>query len=141
MDAQPTTSSQEFFDIVCTHLLSQKVRSVNKDDLCLYRGDRGLKCAAGCQIPDALYSPAMERFAIDKILWGCLGLKPYFPNLTLAKDLQAVHDAGLDVKARSTVRDRLGRGNQEHIAGEWPDLLQKVAKKHNLEWKYGEGTV
>ena len=51
---------QETFDIVASHLLRQGRRSVDSEGRCLYRGPNGLKCGAGCLIPDELYDPDIE---------------------------------------------------------------------------------
>lgn len=51
---------QEIFDKVSKHLLEQNERAVEHKD-CKYRTSTGLKCAAGCLIPDNDYSPKMEK--------------------------------------------------------------------------------
>jgi hypothetical protein len=45
-------TKQEIFDKVAAHLLTQRKRCVNQTGDCVYRSDDGLKCAAGCLIPD-----------------------------------------------------------------------------------------
>ncbi len=148
--AQPTTSNQEFFDLVCKHLLTQKARSykaasaIEPSDsiMCRYRGYGGLKCAAGCQIPDKLYRPSMESHGIRQLLLTEQSddLKAYFPNLILACDLQMVHDVGTDLKGCAIPRS-LGETAEEYsqkIVDAWPTLLRGVAEKYNLEWKHGK---
>lgn len=64
-----TMSEQEVFDAVCNHLLTQRQRSTkpreDSSPYCAYRGEGGLKCAAGIFIPDNLYLPDMEG-----TVWG-----------------------------------------------------------------------
>lgn len=64
---------QRWFDTVTRHLLSQKEKSLFKeeDDSCAYRGLDGKKCAIGCLIPDSKYEPSMEGFHATnpRILW------------------------------------------------------------------------
>jgi hypothetical protein len=50
---------QEIFNIVSAHLLNQGQKSVS-NGICMYRGPNGLKCAAGCLIPDEEYNPEFE---------------------------------------------------------------------------------
>ncbi len=83
-------TTQEVFDQVSQHLLTQKQRSVSRSEtLCSYRGDDGLKCAAGCLIDDKEYSPSMEGLPwISLVRYG-------FANgshLLLIEDLQNIHD-------------------------------------------------
>ena len=44
-------STQEVFDFVAIHLLTQNEKS-GDDQVCYYRSPTGLKCAAGCLIAD-----------------------------------------------------------------------------------------
>lgn len=55
---------------VSNPLLKQGRRSVNpkNDDACMYRGDNGLKCAAGFLIPDELYDRSLEYQNITDLL-------------------------------------------------------------------------
>lgn len=56
-----SATEQEVFDQVAVHLLNQGARSERKlDGLCLYRGEGGMKCAAGCLIVDEEYREEME---------------------------------------------------------------------------------
>jgi len=81
---------QQVFDQVATHLLTQMDRSADSDDTCAYRGQLGLKCAAGCLIADDEYKPYMEV----RGSWGQLvndELVP-FEHEELIRQLQSVHD-------------------------------------------------
>ncbi len=44
-------TKQEIFDKVATHLLTQNEKALNSVGGCVYRTDKGLKCAVGCLIP------------------------------------------------------------------------------------------
>lgn len=88
---------QETFDTVVNHLRSQngKSRILTTDrEICLYRSPEGLKCAAGCLIPDEYYVPEMERNG-----WGdvvlCFDLPDHLKDsdsVDLVSLLQFVHD-------------------------------------------------
>ena len=53
----------EIFEKVKTHLLTQMEKSVNAEGACMYRGDNGNKCAAGCLIKDEFYKPELENIS------------------------------------------------------------------------------
>jgi len=52
--------AQTVFNKVARHLLTQKKRSKNRDN-CLYHSKNGLKCAAGCLIPDEQYDAIKDK--------------------------------------------------------------------------------
>lgn len=78
-------TAQEVFDFVTNHLIEQGQRSGSA--ICLYRNG-AFSCAAGCLIPDDLYSKKLEGLdwnSVSKIL-----------NMTVHRDLisalQEIHD-------------------------------------------------
>lgn len=76
---------------------------------CAYRGVYGLKCAAGCLIPDEEYSPEMEGSS-----WKAMPPPFITPKIhsELIYSLQRVHD---------------------HVAVEdWRDILISTATHNNL---------
>ena len=81
-------TEQEVFDQVAKHLLTQGERSEGKDR-CLYRGENGLKCAAGSLIGDDEYDPSMENG-----WWNLLVIAGQAPDThqTLISQLQTIHD-------------------------------------------------
>lgn len=97
-------NTQEMFDTVVKHLLSQKKRSMGRfasqaeeldlmdDSMCAYRGENGLKCAIGCLIPDDLYDPKMEGQVVGA-LFAFPGIGKYIINTYIARGLQSIHDA------------------------------------------------
>lgn len=84
----PTSSSQEVFDTIAAHLLKQ-LEVAQEGGLCRYRTEDGLKCAAGCLIPDDLYNDRIEGNS-----WGAvLELKDWPKDHdTLIISLQGIHD-------------------------------------------------
>lgn len=114
----PPKSHQETFDIVVRALLKPGRPSVEPrpDDLkpdepwtggtCQYRGDGGMKCAAGHLIPDDKYDPAMEgAVCVDGLGFGpvldktrrvheVLESEGYDPKFVRA--LQEAHDLDSD---------------------------------------------
>lgn len=84
------STDQEVFDQVATHLLTQHQVSLANDRQCSYRGDNGLKCAAGCLIGDDEYNASfMEGHS-----WLRLRMEGIVPDehWELVTELQKVHD-------------------------------------------------
>ena len=101
-------TEQEIFDKVSTHLLRQGGRS-SFGGACKYRGEHGLKCAAGCLIPDDKYVPEMEgmRWAI-MIQQNCgkfLNELTSFAGHRLISTLQKVHDKRAPVDWRGQLKE------------------------------------
>lgn len=105
-------TEQEVFDQVARHLLTQKVRSENENNLCLYRnGD--LKCAAGCLIGDDEYDPRIEDWNWRRLVQH--GTVPR-EHARLISQLQRVHDT---------------------VAPEyWKVKLKGLASNDNLIWRF-----
>ena len=90
-------TTREIFNKVRDHLLTQGVRSMSRRQYkCAYRGDNGLKCAAGCLILDEHYSAEIENCVINQ--HGALkALKSSVPGITdaqirMVRMLQTIHD-------------------------------------------------
>jgi hypothetical protein len=84
-------TAQEVFDQVAEHMLTQNEQSKYADG-CAYRGDNGLKCAAGCLIGDDEYNnELMEGFTwadmLDRLDAG-ISTK----HNKLISKLQNIHD-------------------------------------------------
>ncbi len=80
---------QKIFDTVSNHLLTQNEKAIEFGS-CKYRTLNGLKCAAGCLIPDSAYSSDMEgRFAQNLSY-----IRENFSSseCNLIEDLQIIHD-------------------------------------------------
>jgi hypothetical protein len=121
--------AQEVFDTVVTHLRNQKVKSMNDEGECLYRGPNGLMCAVGCLIPDDQYDPNMENNPIDVLLNTDLLQGDLRKTLTrfksLLNKLQILHDdeAPWTNKGHETDEERLIR---------WEKGFKSIASKHKL---------
>jgi hypothetical protein len=110
-------TQQVFFDTIAAHLLRQREQSKFKNSsTCQYHGPRGLKCAIGVIIPDAMYSEMMEYKSVAGLIEDYPGLGEYIPNLELARELQMTHD------------------NTDPVY--WRDVLMNVAGRFGLEWKF-----
>jgi hypothetical protein len=83
-------TAQEVYDIVATHLLKQNKRSITHRGTCAYRGIDGLKCAAGCLIPEEIYKSDFEG-----VTWTSLIHSHDFPqdHRKLIENLQHIHDS------------------------------------------------
>lgn len=104
-------SKQAVFDQVATHLLKQNKQSLGsihiespKEQGCAYRGENGLKCAAGCLMADDEYRWGWENWG-----WGQLVSAKEVPrnHRLLILALQGVHDKYFP---------NLWRGNLELVA-------------------------
>lgn|SRR5574338_387511 len=94
-------SKQETFDYVAEFLLKQGGPCYKYDDegdrRCLYRNSNGMKCAAGCLIPDDKYIPEMDNITIDDAIL-CDDpmiadiLKEEGHSVAFVKCLQEIHD-------------------------------------------------
>ena len=101
---------QEIFDKIATHLLTQNKKSYLNGWFCAYRGDNGLKCAAGILIPDDEYKPEMEKKRWSVLIDEILVENKFANEISL---LQSIHDN------RSVTK--------------WYDELINFAQKHNLQ--------
>lgn len=109
---------QQIFDTVAKHLLEQGEKSEGPDPssddgtTCLYRGPNGLKCAAGCLIPDEMYSPKLEGLNVNAVTMRKLFEAIGITSIRLVRDFQIIHDV--------------------HAAKDWPDCLRRLAKNRRL---------
>lgn len=87
-----TTPTQTFYDRTLQHLVAQGRRALGGPRLvCQYRID-DLRCAVGVHIPDNLYRAEMEDLLVDDLVAQWPDLKAVIPNMSLAQDLQTLHD-------------------------------------------------
>lgn len=120
---------QTIYNDVCEHLMTQKAKSTDGKNSCLYRSGN-LRCAAGILIPDDLYDPIIEGTMFgtgsspcwDKIL-NHLGLSPKSLLLIKIRELQNIHD--------------------ELPINYWPNALIDFGERYDLEipeilHEYGE---
>ena len=97
-------TAQQVFDQVVAHLRKQGERSyapLKGNELarrCAYRGEGGLKCAAGCFIADDEYDPEMENIQWRSLADGVLTpgdhrlIKVPRAHDDLIRSLQVIHD-------------------------------------------------
>lgn len=92
-----TNSSQEIFDKVATHLLTQKEKSTQElstGTRCVYRSPKGLKCAVGCLIPDELYNPSLEGYTASGLSYEIkIAIGYNDKTALLICMLQSMHDS------------------------------------------------
>jgi hypothetical protein len=84
-------------DKIEQHLIQQKARSVDEGNkVCMYRGEQGRMCAAGCLIPDEVYGRHLESKSIAVLKEQ--GLMEVFPTDITSEELlywQQYHDSGV----------------------------------------------
>lgn len=83
------STTKEVFEYIKHHLLTQMKRCVDDKGDCLYRDKEGLKCAAGCLIPDNMYDPNLEYKK-----WYSLVVEKSVPkeHRELIRKMQCIHD-------------------------------------------------
>lgn len=133
-----TATQQQVFDQVAAHLLHQNAKSIKdgKANNCVYRGDNGLKCAAGCLISDDEYKPEMDKAAPEHApnsgsSWPSLVARELVPcteHNQFITILQELHDD----HAPEHFKKELRRTAEEY--GLKTDVLEKVTLA-NLEYK------
>jgi hypothetical protein len=90
--------SQAIFDTVITHLVTQKVQSLQEWGACSYRGINGTSCAVGCLISDEDYKDEMDdNDECDSSIEYVLNHFHHLPewmklHRDLLSDLQRLHD-------------------------------------------------
>ncbi|MCI0564077.1 MAG: hypothetical protein MN733_36845 [Nitrososphaera sp.] len=82
-------TEEQIFRQVYAHALAQGARATIGGELCRYRTQGGLKCAAGCLIADSEYKPEFEGKS-----WNELSGKNGFPedHKSFISWLQKMHD-------------------------------------------------
>ncbi|UAV84634.1 hypothetical protein PHB09_139 [Pseudomonas phage PHB09] len=114
----PQATAQEVFDQVSQHMLRQGARSKQAFNGCAYRGDGGLKCAAGCLISDEEYNSGMDNNP-EGTGWVSLKERGEVPkeHFHLISRLQKLHD------------------DEDLKVSDWPYELANLAKEYKLEFK------
>lgn len=85
-------NTQEVFNKVCDHLMTQRISASDNSDRDLYRNKEGLSCAIGCLIPDTYYLPSMEGCSVPELL-ASYDLPSFMArDQELLERLQPVHD-------------------------------------------------
>lgn len=83
------STTEEVFEYIKHHLLTQMQQSKNDKGACFYKNEQGLKCAAGCLIPDDMYNPDFENKK-----WYSLVVEKSVPkeHRELIRNMQCIHD-------------------------------------------------
>ena len=85
----PQATAKQVFDQVSEHLLSQGMKSKDKETgFCVYRSN-DISCAAGCLISDEEYDPSMEGNDWVDLVDNGIAPKEHH---CLIFDLQGIHD-------------------------------------------------
>lgn len=94
----PQAPAQDVFDQVAEHLLKQGRPSYSEQSrMCAYRGDEGLKCAAGCLVSDEEYDVSMEQGAWDQLQTSCSAVTIPDAHMAMILDLQVMHDEAYEL--------------------------------------------
>jgi hypothetical protein len=83
-------TEQQIFDYVVDKLFTQNRASINEDDHCQYRGENGIKCAAGHLIADEDYDRSFEGAIWSELVDNGDVPKEHF---NLIGKLQQMHDS------------------------------------------------
>lgn len=92
------TQMQEAYEKIRAHLIKQGVPAGNERGICYYRhGD--LKCAVGCLIDDAAYTPVIEGNSVyDDTVREALTQSGWALDadlIEMLEDMQSAHDVWL----------------------------------------------
>lgn len=91
---------QQQFDYAVNHLRTQGAVSLDKNNhRCMYRSPKGLKCAAGCFIPDEIYRSELEGKSWSTVVFELQDKLPKYlldkQSIHLIRNLQKAHDSVL----------------------------------------------
>lgn len=116
----PEATAQEVFDFITNHLLTQKEQAVGPDGVCRYRIEKGnkvLKCAAGCLISDEEYDISFEDCLWETLVWNKNITKKHFKLITILQRMHDCFDSDTD---------------------NWKKELKKIAENQGLQFNYKE---
>lgn len=108
-------TKQKIFNKVWIALNTQGQPSLGKGQCC-YRGQDGLKCAAGHLIPDELYTPGLENLS-------SLALGPIWKDTGVLKHIEFIRELQIAHDAPSGYSDWILR---------WRSYMIALAAKHDL---------
>jgi len=126
---------QAWFNTIYLGLNSQGFRQSSNDDICMYRGPDGLKCAVGWLIPDDQYTSDMEGHSIYSKMFHSIIFnekyvyvgEPKHGWLLFLSELQMAHDC---TQAPQQRREEL-----EVIAKSHNLMIPDITPKYNLnDW-------
>lgn len=109
----PSIPKQQTFDTIVNHLRTQGARALNAAlGHCEYRTPTGMKCAAGCLIPDDKYCRSFEGMRVTMTTPAGVLLNELGHDLVLVQDMQKIHDS--------------------HAPHDWEYQFERVATQHGL---------
>ncbi len=112
--------NQTAFNLMVRHLRQQGEKAVNESGRCMYRGPRGLKCAVGALIPEALYAKRFEKKRIGSLL------DPL--DKTVYSEALAHHFRGVDPKLLMHMQAI----HDIHLPAQWEDRFKQIANNYGL---------
>lgn len=112
IDNLNTKTAQEVFDYISIHLLSQNRKAMDDFGACEYRLPSGLKCAAGCLIPEEKYDPSFEG-KTWRVLVRMQGFYSIYADMIFR--LQIIHDV--------------------YVVSDWPLMLKRMANSESLSFE------
>lgn len=89
LDNLAESTTEEVFEYIRNHLLTQNRKSTDVSGNCMYKNEQGLKCAAGCLIPDEKYHPKIEGTKWCKLTDTGYVSKAH---IKLIQSMQSIHD-------------------------------------------------
>ena len=120
-------ADQEMFDTVAKHLFTQGRPAISPSEgTCKFRTNDGLKCAAGCLIPDDLYRTWLEGGDVYNSYVWTIFRDNITTNQLLLYDLQKAHDEGVRKAFRSATR-----------APQWESTEAMRARLRTVALNYG----
>jgi hypothetical protein len=115
-------TAQQLFDLISTHLLTQKSKSTD-GKACFYRDQDGKKCALGIVISDAEYSPTMERQTLSMLLQNN------------GDGYQLSHDTAVEMRLNFDLLRALQVIHDVNYPDMWAHSLQRIAEEFRLEFQ------
>lgn len=129
-------TTQEIFDTVARHLLTQKARSECLIDFdgemakgCAYRTPDGLMCAVGCLIPDDLYDPIIENVAVQGVM-AVAKMKDTAPSYV--KLFNILVELGMATDDKMKLLSNLQRTHDQCPPDQWRQALRNIAINRGL---------
>ena len=119
-------TQQEIFTKVVLHLQQQREPAMH-NGTCLYKTKRGLKCAVGCLLEPAAYSPDLEGVGIGTLL-------DKNEHLRVKLLRAALLNSRVDVDDAETLKllSQLQGIHDACLVEDWPARLRDTAKDFNL---------
>jgi hypothetical protein len=114
-------ADQRAFNTVYRALCRQKVRSMNREGKCAYRGVKGSKCAIGHLIPDALYRRWLEGKGLHSVIVHVPELHKI--DQRLLGDMMSAHDC---------LMPRIDEGYPHPLLDIWKRNMHRTAELHGL---------